>query len=120
MNEMSEKKIDAIRGKYTELELRTRGVGKFHEPRTHEWDTKLSTYRDEGVKRAYMALKSSLSLLCTDVDGHQHHEIAHKVGQIAIDKFLLQRCKGQDVPIPGPVVSASSLQPVEAPAKKGV
>ena len=111
MNEMDEKKIDENRGKYTELELRTRGVGKFHETRTYEWTTKLSTYHDEEVKRAYLAIKSSLSLLCTDVDGHQYHEIAHSAAQIVIDKFLLQRCKGQDVPIPGPVVSESSLQP---------
>ena len=56
MDENGEKKIDEIRGKYTELELRTRGIGKFHDTRTHEWTTKLSTYHDEEVKRAYMAL----------------------------------------------------------------
>ena len=35
MNEMAEKKIEENksenRGKYTELELRTRGIGKFHD-----------------------------------------------------------------------------------------
>ncbi len=121
MGENSEEKIDENRGKYTELELRTRGIGKFHETKTHEWDTKLSTYHDEEVKRAFMALKRSLSLLCTNAEGHQYHEIAHKVAQITIDKFLLQRCKGQDVPIPGPVISESSLQKVPAEtAKKGI
>ena len=121
MAENGEKKIDAIRGKYTELELRTRGIGKFYETRSHEWATKLSTYHDEEVKRAFMAVKASLSLLCTDVEGHQYHEIAHRLAQVMIDKFLLQRCKGQDVPIPGPVVSETSLQPVSEPvAKKGV
>ena len=112
-NEMAENS-----GKYTELELRERGVGKFHIPKTHEWTTKLSTYHDEEVKRAFLALKASLSLLCTDVEGYQYHEIAHNVAQIMLDKFLLQRCKGQDVPVPGKVVSESSLQAVPA-IKKG-
>lgn len=40
------------RGKYTEQELRDRGVGKFIPNRTHEWATKISTYHDEDVKRA--------------------------------------------------------------------
>jgi len=107
---MDEKEEKKNRGKYTELELRTRGVGKFFDTRTHEWATKLSTYHDEDVKRAYLAIKRSLALLCTDVDGYQYHEIAHELSQLMIDKFLLQRCKGQDVPIPGPVISESSLQ----------
>jgi len=115
MNEMDGKNT----GKYTELELRGRGVGKFFEDRTHEWTTKLSTYHDEGVKRPYLAIKRSLSLLCTDVDGYQYHEIAHQAAQIMIDKFLLQRCKGEDVPVPGPVISESSLQPALAGAKAG-
>jgi len=57
MNENGEKKIEAkpdekpvvYRGKYTELELRTRRIGKFHETKTHEWATKMSTYHDEEV-----------------------------------------------------------------------
>ena len=57
MTENCEKKIDEIpseiRGKYTELELRKRGVGKFYETKSHEWATKLSTYHDEEVKRSY-------------------------------------------------------------------
>jgi len=106
------------KGKYTELELRTRGIGKFHETRTHEWDTKLSTYHDEEVKGAFLAIKQSLRLLCTDVEGYHYIEMAHHIAQIMIDKFLLQRCKGNDVPIPGPVVSASSLQSAPT-AKKG-
>jgi len=101
---------NGTKGKYTELELRTRGIGKFFETQTREWTVKLSTYHDEEVKRAFMAIKSSLRLLCTDVENYHYHEIAHQIAQIMIDKFLLQRCKGQDVPIPGPVVSASSLQ----------
>ena len=121
MDENSEKKIDEIpenRGKYTELEWRTRGVGKFHEPQTREWDTKLSTYHDEEVKRAFLAVKASLRLLFTDSGGYHYIEIAHQAAQIMIDKFLLQRCKGEKVPIPGPVVLESSLQPV-AKAVKG-
>ncbi|GAI14032.1 unnamed protein product [marine sediment metagenome] len=125
MDEDGEKKSDetpaVMRGKYTELELRTRGIGKFHATQTPGWRTKLSTYHDEEVKRAFLAIKASLRLLCTDVEGYHYIEIAHQVAQIIIDKFLLQRCKGDKVPIPGPVVSASSLQPAsKAPAKKGV
>lgn len=124
MDKKSEKKIDEIpaeiRGKYTELELRTRGIGKFHETQTRKWDTKLSTYHDEEVKGAFLAIKRSMRLLCTDVDGYHYIEIAHRVAQIMIDKFLLQRCKGQNVPIPGPVVSESSLQqPAAAKVPKG-
>ncbi len=121
MVENGEKKIDEIPanlGKYTELELRTRGIGKFHETKTHEWATKLSTYHDEGVKRAFMAVKRSLSLLCTDEVGYQFHALAHDVAQIMVDRYLLKRSKGDNVTIPGPVVSESSLQPV-APASKG-
>ncbi len=103
MSENGEKKIEEIsaenRGKYTELELRTRGIGKFHETKTPEWTTKLSTYHDEEVKRAFLAVKRSVDLLCTDVEGFQYHEISSHVAQVMIDKFLLQRCKGQDVPI---------------------
>ncbi len=39
-------------GKYTEQELRDRGIGKFHAADTRGWATKLSTYHDEGVKPA--------------------------------------------------------------------
>ena len=82
MSDTIEKKIDDIpakvRGKYTELELRTRGIGKFHETQTREWTTKLSTYHDEEVKRAFMAIKRSLALLCTDVEGYHYHEMAHQ------------------------------------------
>jgi len=118
---MSDEKEEAkTGGKYTELELRTRGIGKFKELRTYDWTTKLSTYHDEEVKGAFLAIKASLRLLYTDVDGYHYHEMAHSAAQIMIDKFLLQRCKGQDVPIPGPVISASSLQPVPAGAKREV
>ena len=121
MAENGEKKIDAIRGKYTELELRTRGIGKFYETQTPEWRTKLSTYHDEEVKGAFLAVKASLRLLCTDVEDYHYIEIAHQLAQIMIDKFLLQRCKGNNPIIPGPVVLETSLQPVlKEPAKGGV
>ncbi len=121
MDENSEKKFVKIRGKYTELELRERGIGKFHATQTPGWRTKLSTYHDEEVKGAFLAIKRSLRLLCTDVEDYHYNEIAHQLSQIMIDKFLLQRSKGNDVPVPGPVVSSTSLQPVsKAPAKKGV
>ena len=58
--------------------MRERGIGKFHQTQTREWDDKLSTYHDEEVKRAYGQVKRSVSLLCTDVDGYQYHEIAHQ------------------------------------------
>ena len=63
-----EQKDEKSKGKYTELELRERGIGKFYETRTHEWSTKLSTYHDEEVKRVYLAIKRSLDLLCTNVE----------------------------------------------------
>ena len=88
MNEKAEKKDEQNRGKYTELELRTRGIGKFHELRTREWVMKLSTYHDEDVKRAFLAIKSSLSLLCKDVDGYQYHEIAHQTAHAGYSKEL--------------------------------
>ena len=118
MSEVDEKKIEHSRGKYTELELRERGVGKYVGARTHEWAQKLSTYHDEEVKRAFMAIKRSVDLLCTDVEGFVYHEISSHVAQVMIDKFLFQRVKGLDVPIPGKVVSESSLQPVPT-VKKG-
>ena len=122
MAENGEKKIDAIRGKYTELELRQRGVGKFCANKTHEWAQKLSTYHDEEVKRAFMAVKRSVSMLCTDEVGYQFHDLAHDVAQIMIDRYLLRRSKGMDVTVPGPVVSETSLQPgsKEPVAKGGV
>ena len=126
MSENGGEKVGEIavenRGKYTELELRERGIGKFHETQTHGWRTKLSTYHDEGVKGAFLAIKESVRLLCTDVEGYHYMELAHQLSQIMVDKYLLQRSKGNDPPIPGPVVSSTSLQqPVaKAPAKKGV
>ncbi|MHC4735525.1 MAG: hypothetical protein ACYTDW_13870, partial [Planctomycetota bacterium] len=95
---MDEKKDEQNKGKYTELELKNRGVGKFHATQTREWDVKLSTYHDEEVKRVFVSLKASLRLLCTDAEDYHYIEIAHKVAQIIIDKFLLQRSRGQDVP----------------------
>jgi hypothetical protein len=56
--------------------------------------------------------------LCTDAEDYHYIEIAHKVAQIIIDKFLLQRSRGQDVPVPGPVVNANALQP--KPKGKGI
>ena len=106
------------RGKYTERELRDRGIGKFYQTQTREWTLKLSTYHDEEVRGAFMAIKRSLRLLFTDVEGYHYIEIAHQAAQIMIDKFLLQRSKGQDVRVPGPVVSETSLQPKPA-VKKG-
>ena len=121
MDEICEKKIDNIRGKYTEVELLSRGIGKFYETRTEKWDSKLITYHDEEVKRAFLAIKRSMRLLCTDAEDYHYVEIAHRVAQIIIDKYLLQRCRGEDVPIPGPVVLESSLQEVpEETAKRGV
>jgi hypothetical protein len=116
-----EEKPVVFRGKYTELELRDRGIGKFHATQTREWTLKMSTYHDEEVKGAFLAIKRSVRLLCTDVEGYHYIEIAHQMAQIMIDRFLLRRCKGKDEPVPGPLVNASSLQPVtKAPAKKGV
>ncbi|MBW8042175.1 MAG: hypothetical protein FVQ85_19545 [Planctomycetes bacterium] len=118
---MDEKKIEQNRGKYTELELRDRGVGKFHQTDTREWTLKVSTYHDEGVNRAFMAIKRSLRLLCTDVEGYHYIEISHRVSQIMIDKYLLQRSKGLEFPVPGPVISESSLQAVPKEKKgKGI
>ena len=65
---MAENQEETNKGKYTELELRTRGVGKFIDTQTREWAMKLSTYHDEEVKRAYLAVKRSLDLLCTNVE----------------------------------------------------
>ena len=101
--------------------MRERGVGKLRPDEGHDWNIKRSTYKEEGVRLAYLDIKRSLTLLCTDFKGHHYMEMAHRVAQIMIDKFLLQRCHGEKVPIPGPVVSATSLQPAKtAPAKEGV
>ena len=106
-------------GHYKELELRERGVGKMYETRTHEWTTKLSTYRDERVKAAFSALKRSIERLCTGADGYVYHEIALRVAQLMMDSFLLKRSKGLDVSVPEPVVCADLLNPKPA-AKDGV
>lgn len=109
---VTEEKAKVNKGKYTELELRNRGVGKFYDTQTREWAMKLSTYHDEEVKRAFLALKRSFRLLATDCDNYVYIEVAHQFAQIMIDKFLLQRCKGLDVSLPGPVVPADALQSV--------
>ena len=108
-------------GKYTELELRKRFIGKYIGTRTHEWATKLSTYSDERVRGAFMAVRRSAAILCTDVEGFQYHEIAHHLATTMIDRYLLQRSKGDEVPVPGPIVSSSSLQPkAEVKPGKGI
>ncbi len=117
---MDEKKSETNKGKYTELELRNRGVGKFHAAPSKEWAVKLSTYHDEEVKRAFSAIKQSMKLLCTDVENYQYHELAHQIAQIMIDKYLLRRCKGYDDPVPGPVISESSLRSAPKTGKRGV
>jgi hypothetical protein len=82
---------------------------------------KLSTYRDEEVKRAFSSIKESVRLICTDIRGHFYLEIAHSVAQIMIDKYLLQRSKGLNVPLPGPLISETSLNPKnKGKSKKGV
>ena len=114
MNENGETKN---KGKYTEQELRLRGVGEFHASQTQGWATKLSTYHDEEVKRAFMALKRSFRLLATDCDNYVYHEIAHQLSELMIDTFLLKRSKGLDVSVPGPLVPVNALQSVPARAK---
>ena len=115
-----EKKIETSGGKDTELELRERGIGKYIGKRTYEWAMKLSTYHDEEVKLAFLAARRSVDRLCTDVEGFVYHEISAHVAQVMIDKYLLQRVKGQDVPVPGPVVNSSTLQAKPADKSKGV
>lgn len=101
------------RGKYTEQELRDRRVGKFCNTETREWALKFTTYKDEEVKLQFLAIRRSAALLCTDIEGWHYNDIAHMVAQIMIDKFLLHRSRGEVVPLPGPVISESSLQKVE-------
>ena len=98
-------------GRYTESELRDRGIGKFLEAGSTPFRTKKETYRFEGVYSAWMTLKRSLIVLCTDADGHRYSEQGIRLSQIIMDKFLIQRCRGEAVPIPGPVISETSLQP---------
>ena len=116
MAENGGQKIEESRGKYTELELRTRGVGKFIETQTREWAMKLSTYHDEEVKRAFLALKGSFRLLATDCDNYVYIEMAHNLSQLMIDTFLLKRSKGLEVTVPGPLVPVNALQPASAAA----
>lgn len=110
------KRCEAIaeyRGKYTELELKERGVGKFFDTQTKQWDAKLRTYHDEEVKGSYLAIRRSLILLFTDAADYNYHEVAHQGAQIMIDRFLVLRSKGTAVVLPGPVISESSLQTVQ-------
>ncbi len=58
-------------------------------------------------------------MLCTDFHVHRYVIMAHRVAQIMIDRFLFQRCKGEDVLVPGPLISESSVKPAEK-ASKGV
>lgn len=114
---------DDNQGKYTEAELRDRGVEKFRPERSPEWNLKAVMYSDEGVRQAFTKVKRSLILLCTDYKGHRYMEMAHRVAQIMIDKYLMQRCKGIEAVLPGPVISETSLKPMKAPTKaptKGV
>ena len=99
-----------LQGKYTELQLRERGIGKFQTTTDNGWRIKLDTYQDEEVKRAFLAVKRSAKLLCTDYKGYVYNEIAHRLAQVMIDRYLFQRARGEPVPLPGPVISETSLQ----------
>jgi len=90
--------------KYTERELRDRGIGKFIESRDYGYDTKSRTYREEGVWQAFSKLRSSYRPLVTDDTGYVNHSLATKMAQVQIDTFLLRRAKGEDVSIPQPLV----------------
>jgi len=102
-----EKKIAST--KYTALELKDRGIGKFIDrAQAVDWSMKLSTYKDEGIKEPFHALNRSLIILCTDFKGHRYVDMAHRVAQIIMDRYLFRRCSGQDVPVPGPLVEAGT------------
>jgi len=112
------------RGKYVEYDLRERGIGKLLESTGYEWSVKRATYVDEGVYKPFMALKRSLLLMCTDYKKHRYQYLAHKVAQIMMDKFLMNRVRGESVPLPGALVferDQEEDQPKSASkVKKGV
>ncbi len=119
---MTEKKSDipvGSKGKFTESELRARFIGSIRSDPTEEWRFKARAYKEEGVKLAYLTVMRSLLLLCTDYDGHRYKEMAHRVAQVMIDRYLMLRCRGETIPVPGPVMMESSLQKQEK-ASKGV
>ena len=113
---MEMEKVEDYRGKYKELELRERGVTKFQPTQSREWDVKKSLYQDEGVKKAFMAIKASLRLICTDAGGYHYIDLCHNFAQVMIDRFLIQRCKGMECVLPGPVVNSATIQ--QQPASK--
>lgn len=105
----TEPKAEPYRGKYTEEELRTRGIGKYVGNRDYGYDTKKRTYLEEGVWTAFSKLRSSMKPIVTDDLGYVFHELGEHTAQIRIDTFLIHRAQGKSVSIPQPVVPQNAL-----------
>lgn len=95
--------------KYTEQELRDRKIGKGVEVRGYGWEEKAGVYRDEGVWKAFAAIRVSFRAAVTDDNGYVYHEYAHRIATIIIDTFLLRRAKGENVTLPQPWVPQNVL-----------
>lgn len=84
--------------KYTESELKSRGIGKMicdqHPEQQEDWKVKRLTYVNEAVIGSFQALRDNLKVLLTDADKYSYWEKAHSMAQIIMDRFLIVRSRG--------------------------
>ena len=95
--------------KYSELELRNRGVSKFIDSRDQAWKIKKATYANEGVWGSFTSLRDCFRALLREADGISYTEIAHRSAEIMMDAFLIRRARGENVEVPAEVSVARAI-----------
>ena len=86
--------------KYSELELKNRGVGKFISTTEQSWQIKKATYTNEGVWGSFTSLRDSFRALLRNADGFNIPEPAHSAAETLMDAFLIRRTRGENVEVP--------------------
>ena len=92
--------MDKSAGKYTESELKDRGVGKGVDSRDQNWHVKKATYGNEGIWNSFTSLRDCFRCLLRNCDGYTVPENAHRQAGIMMDAFLIRRSRGEKVKVP--------------------
>ena len=105
---MARQPFTGNKNKYTESELRNRGVCKYIDPKDQKWILKKAVYTNEGVWNVFTKLRDSFRALFTDCTGHVFVERAHSSAELMMDAFLVRRSNGENVQPPKEVVPVNA------------
>jgi hypothetical protein len=96
---------------YNEAELKQRNIGRpVYQSGGHGWDIKTITYRELGVLQQLSKIRCSLKVHFTDWKAWTDEEAASKMAVTMMDTYLIKKSRGEDIPLPQPLVQANSVQ----------